>query len=145
MSAQQTNALSVADANALAAEVFAPWIIDLRLTVEACGTDGVTMRMPFDERLCRIGGIVCGQALMTLADSCLVIVNAAALGGFREMATANQNSSFFRPIVGRDVIARGRVLKPGRMLMFCEITLNADGDDRPAAHVTSTYALPAQR
>jgi uncharacterized protein (TIGR00369 family) len=100
------------------------------------------MRMAYDKRLCRIGGTVCGQALMAFADTSMVIVNAAALGGFREMATTSQNTSFFRPVVERDVIARGRVLKPGRLLMFGEVTLYGDGDERPVAHVTSTYALP---
>ncbi len=133
---------SVEAANAIVAEVFAPWVQDLVLTVEACGTDGVTMRMAFDDKLCRIGGTVCGQALMSLADTCMVIVVSTALGEFREMATTNQNTSFFRAVVGRDVIARGRILKPGRLLMFGEVTLYADGDERPAAHVTSTYALP---
>lgn len=133
--------LSVEAANGLLTELFAPWVLDLGLSVETCAPDGVTMRMTFDEKLCRIGGTVCGQALMAFADTCMVIVNSAALGGFRDMATVGQNTSFFRPVVGSDVIARGRVLKPGRALMFSEVTLLADGDERPAAHITSTYAL----
>ena len=81
---------------------------------------------------------------MALADTCMVITVSAALGGFRDMATAGQNTSFFRPAVERDVIARGRILKPGRLLMFGEVVLYAEGDDRPVAHVTSTYALPPE-
>ena len=73
-----------------------------------------------------------------------MITVSAALGGFRDMATAGQNTSFFRPAVERDVIARGRILKPGRLLMFGEVVLYAEGDDRPVAHVTSTYALPPE-
>ena len=124
---------------------FAPWIQALDLRIEKLDRDGVVMRMPYSDRLCRTGGLICGQALMALADTCMVYVATAAVGGFREMATANQNTSFFRPVVGKDVIARGRAVKTGRLLIFGEVTLHADGDDRPVAQATLTYALPPER
>ena len=34
------------------------------------------------------------------------------------MATASQNTSFFAPAVGKDVLAEGRALKTGRLLVF---------------------------
>lgn len=142
MSELSAAALSRETATDLLGEKFAPWVQALNLSIEEIGPDGVAMRLPYSDDLCRTGGLICGQAMMTLADTCMVFVVAAALGGFREMATASQNTSFFRPAIGTDVIARGRVLKTGRMLVFGEVTLYADGDDRPVAHATSTYALP---
>ena len=44
---------------------------------------GAILRMPFSERLCRNGGMVCGQALMAFADTAMVIANLAANRGYR--------------------------------------------------------------
>ena len=134
-------ALDVATANTMLEELFAPWVQALGLSVESVEAGRARLRMSFSEDLCRVGGTVCGQALMSMADTCMVFVVAAALGGYREMATVSQTSSFFRPAVQRDVIAEGRGLKSGRTLVFGEVTLYADGDERPIGHVTSTYAL----
>ena len=103
-------ALTVEEAEQLLAANFAPWIQDLGLRFERVGADGVTMRLPHSERLCRMGGLICGQALMAFADTCMVFTVAAAVGGFREMATASQNTSFFAPAVGKDMLAQGRAL-----------------------------------
>ncbi|HZD24907.1 MAG TPA: PaaI family thioesterase [Alphaproteobacteria bacterium] len=136
-------ALTVAEANRLLEANFAPWVKALNLAIEECGRDGVTMRMAYSEELCRVGGLISGQALMALADTCMVFVASAALGRWTPVATTNQNTSFLRPAVGRDVIARGRALKAGRSLVFGEVTLTVEGDERPVAHVTSTCAVPA--
>ncbi|MEQ9639243.1 MAG: PaaI family thioesterase [Alphaproteobacteria bacterium] len=134
-----------AAAEAIVRDRLAPWIQDLDLKVEAVSGDEVVLRVPHDERLSRFGGMVCGQAMMALADTAMIFVVSAVNGGFVEMATTNITTSFFRPIVGKDMIARGRALKTGKLLVFGEVTLYADSDDRPAAHATVTYALPPSR
>ena len=57
------------------------------------------------------------------------------------MATVSQNTSFLRGISGAGVDILARVLKPGRSLVFGEVEMRARGDERLAAHVTTTYAL----
>ena len=137
--------MTVEEAERLLAAHFAPWIQDLDLRFEEVGSEGVTMRLPHSDRLCRMGGLICGQALMAFADTCMVFTVAAAVGGFREMATASQNTSFFAPAVGKDVLAEGRALKTGRLLVFGEVTMRLDGETRPIAKAASTYALPPPR
>ena len=137
--------LTIDEAEKLLAANFAPWIQDLHLRFERVGPDGVTMRLPHSERLCRMGGLVCGQALMAFADTCMVFTVAAAIGGFRDMATASQNTSFFAPAIGQDVLADGRALKTGRLLVFGEVAMRLAGDGRLVAQATSTYALPPPR
>ena len=137
--------MTVEEAERLLAAHFAPWIHDLNLRFEEVRPEGVTMRLPHSDRLCRMGGLICGQALMAFADTCMVFTVAAALGGFREMATASQNTSFFAPAVGKDVLAEGRALKTGRLLVFGEVTMRLDGETRPIAKAASTYALPPPR
>jgi acyl-coenzyme A thioesterase PaaI-like protein len=138
-------ALTIEEAEELLAASFAPWIQDLGLRFERVGAEGVAMRLPHSERLCRMGGLICGQALMAFADTCMVFTVAAAVGGFREMATASQNTSFFAPAIGQDVVAEGRALMTGRLLVFGEVAMRLAGDGRLVAKAASTYALPPPR
>jgi uncharacterized protein (TIGR00369 family) len=128
-------------ANAILKDNFAPWVLALGLEVTACGAKEVRLRLPHSEDLARIGGAVCGQALMSAADTAMVIAISALSGGFRPMATVSQNTSFMRAISGVDVDILARVIKPGRSLVFGEVEMRAAGDDRVAVHVTTTYAL----
>jgi uncharacterized protein (TIGR00369 family) len=135
--------LTLAEAHRLLDELFAPWVRDLSLSVEKVEAGSVSLRMPFDERLTRIGGTICGQALMSLADTTMVFVVSSALGEFRPMTTVNQSTNFMRPISKADVIAEGRILRVGKSMAFGEVFLRADGDSAPAVHVSSAYALVA--
>jgi len=129
------------EGQAILAANFAPWIQDLGLTVVSCDGDSAELRLPFSERLVRVGGTVCGQALMSAADTAMVIAISGSLGGFKPMATVSQNISFMRPVSEADVLITARVLKPGRSLVFGEIEMRAAGDERLAVHATTTYAL----
>ena len=123
------------------ADNFAPWVQDLGLKVEACEGGEARLCMPFSAALTRVGGTICGQALMSAADTAMVLAISSVLGGFRPMATVSQNTSFMRAIAGSDVAIVARVIKPGRTLVFGEVEVRAAGDERVAAHVTTTYAL----
>lgn len=123
------------------AELFAPWVRELDLHVEEVGDGAATLRMRFHPRLARIGGTVCGQALMALADTTMVFVIAGAFGEFRPMTTVNQSTQFMRPISDRDVIAEGRILRLGRTMAFGDVRLRAEGEEAPAVHVSSAYAI----
>jgi uncharacterized protein (TIGR00369 family) len=120
---------------------FAPWVLALGLEVTACEGGEARLLLPKNDALARVGGTVCGQALMSAADTAMVIAISSALGGFKPMATVSQNTSFMRAISNADVEIVARVLKPGRSLVFGEVEMRAAGDDRLAAHVTTTYAL----
>lgn len=120
---------------------FAPWVRDLDLTIEALSTEGATLRLPYAERLCRVDGVVCGQALMTLVDTCSVFACWGAYEAFRNITTVDQNTSFLRAVKGKDVVAVGRLRKTGKTLAFPEVHLYMDGDERPVAHGTSTFAV----
>ena len=125
----------------LLAANFAAWVHDLGLSVESVGEGRALLRMPYSDRLVRVGGAICGQALMSAADTAMVIALSASFGEFRPVTTVSQNVSFMRPVTGKDVLVEARVIRLGRTLAFGEILLTADGDDRPAAHATTTYAI----
>lgn len=133
--------LTVEQANAILDQNFAARVLELRLTVEAVEKSSARLRMPLSDRLVRVGGTICGQALMAVADTAMVIAVAAASGGFRPMTTVGQTISFMRPISGADVVADAKVLRLGKTLAFGEIDLRAGDRDDLAAHVTTTYAI----
>jgi len=133
-------------------EVFAPWVQDLRLSIDgiectpppsapAGWQPGAVLRMPFSERLCRHGGVVCGQALMALADTSMVIAILAANRGYRPMTTVDQTTHFMRAAANSDVLADARVVRLGRTMSFGRVTLLNAADDKPVAMVSSAFAM----
>ncbi len=133
--------LTVADAETMLADYFADWVQALNIRFDTVSPAEVVIRMPLAESLYRVGGTVCGQALMALADTTMVFTISAALGGYRPMTTVNQSTNFMKPISNADVIARGHPLRIGKSMAFGEVLLYADGADAPAVQVTSAYAL----
>lgn len=130
-----------ADADQLLQDAFAPWVQELQLSIESISPERVVLRMKYSERLCREGGIICGQAFMALADTAMVFAVCAANGSYRPMTTVDMTTHMMRPIAQADVLADARVLRLGRTMAFGQVILRADGDERPAATATLAYAL----
>ena len=130
-----------ATAEGMLATVFARWVQDLDLSIERLDADGAVLRMRFSEKLCRDNGVVCGQALMSLADTTMVFAVSSAAGGYRPMTTVDQTMHFLRPAVGADVLAEARVVRLGRTMAFGSVTLTTEGDPRPVAIAQIAYAL----
>jgi uncharacterized protein (TIGR00369 family) len=124
------------------ADAFAPWVRELNLSVEDIGSDGITMRLPADARLSRIGGIVSGQAMTAMADTTMVLALAAHFGGFRPVATVDVAMSFMRAIKSSDVLCEARVRRAGRSLAFVHAELRAADDAQIAAVANGTFAIP---
>jgi uncharacterized protein (TIGR00369 family) len=97
--------------------------------------------MRFSERLCREGGVICGQALMSLADTAMVFAVAAASGRYRPMTTVDLTSHFLKPASNADVLADARIVRMGRSMAFGQVMLTPAFDTKPVAMVSSAYAL----
>lgn len=149
---QPAKAFDIEEARRVLGDVFAPWVQDLNLSIEGiddnpppgAATDwqpGAILRMPFSERLCRHGGIVCGQALMAFADTAMVIANLAANRGYRPMTTVDQTTHFMRAVTSSDVLADARVVRLGRTMSFGRVTLSSTKDNKPVAMVSSAFAM----
>jgi uncharacterized protein (TIGR00369 family) len=147
MSENENRTFDVATAQQLLADVFAPWVQDLQLSVEAIhppgaeGGAGATLRMKFSDRICRDGGIICGQALMSLADTAMVFAVASASGRYRQMTTVDQTSHFLKPASNGDVLADARIVRMGRTMAFGQVMLTPAFDTKPVAMVSTAYAL----
>jgi uncharacterized protein (TIGR00369 family) len=130
-----------ATAERMLTDVFAPWVQDLNLSVASLDKEGATLRMRFSEKLCRDNGVICGQALMSLADTAMVFAVSSAGGAYRPMTTVDQTMHFLRPVANADVLADAKVVRLGRTMAFGSVTLTTDGDTRPVAMAQLAYAL----
>jgi len=149
---QQAGEFGIDDARRVLGDVFAPWVQNLNLSIEqfdfappsanaADWQPGAVLRMPFSERLCRSGGIVCGQALMAFADTAMVLANLAANKAYRPMTTVDQTTHFMRAVTASDVLADARVVRLGRTMSFGRVTLLSATDNKPVAMVSSAFAM----
>ncbi len=131
----------VATLNRLLADWFAPWVQDLGLRAESCGPGHATLRLPSNPRLSRIGGMVCGQALMSAADTAMVMAIVTQLGDQRPMTTVQLNTSFLKPLSNQDALVTARVLRAGKSLVFGEIDIVGADSGQSVCRASTTYAL----
>lgn len=130
-----------AAADDLLKTVFAPWVQDLDLSVERIDADTAVLGMRFSEKLCRDNGVVCGQALMSLADTAMVFAISAAADGYIPMTTVDQTCHFLRPAMRSDLLAEARVIRLGRTMAFGSVSISTPADPRPVAMAQTAYAL----
>ncbi|MET9449662.1 PaaI family thioesterase [Streptomyces cinerochromogenes] len=133
--------MTTAEADKILLANFAPWVLDLGLTVEAVGEDRAVLRLPWSKRLAREGGALSGQALMAAADTATVIAVSAARGGFVPMTTVQQSTSFQRPVTGADVRIEAVLTKLGRRMAFADVTLSDAASGALAARASTVYAI----
>jgi uncharacterized protein (TIGR00369 family) len=123
------------------AEWFAPWVQALGLKVESFTDGEVTLRLPQNPDLSRVGGMVCGQALMSAADTAMVLAIVTRLGNQRPMTTVQLNTSFLKPLSNQDALVTARVLRAGKSLVFGEIDIVGEADGKSVCRASTTYAL----
>ena len=122
-------------------EYFAPWVQALGLRVEAFDADSVTLRLPQDAKLSRVGGMLCGQAMMAAADTAMALALVNHFGEFKPCTTVQMNASFLKPLSNQDALVQARVLRAGKSLAFGEIDLRGANDGKSAGRFSTTYAL----
>jgi len=123
------------------AEFFAPWVQALGLRVESFDADSATLRLPQDPQLSRVGGMVCGQAMMAAADTAMVLALISLWDDFKPCTTVQMNTSFLKPLSGQDALVQARVLRAGKSLAFGEIDIRGANDGKSVCRATVTYAL----
>ncbi|MFI1561991.1 PaaI family thioesterase [Streptomyces sp. NPDC020490] len=133
--------MSTAEADKILTDNFAPWVLELALSVEALGDDRAILRLPWSQRLAREGGGLSGQALMAAADTATVIAVSAARGAFVPMTTVQQSTSFQRAVTGSDVLIEAVLTKLGRRMAFADITMTDEASGELAARASTVYAL----
>ena len=123
------------------AEYFAPWVQALGLTVESFGEGSVVLRLPQSDQLSRVGGMLCGQAMMAAADTAMVLALIAQFGEFRPCTTVQMNTSFLKPLSKQDGLVEAKVIRAGKSLAFGEIDIRGADDGKSVCRASTTYAL----
>ena len=122
-------------------DLFAPWVQALNLKVETWGPGEVTLRLPQSDQLSRIGGVLCGQAMMAAADTAMVLAVIAHFGAFRPCSTVQLSSSFLKPLLLQDALVTATVLRAGKSMVFGEIDVRGAQDGKSVCRTSTTYAL----
>ncbi|WP_405865290.1 MULTISPECIES: PaaI family thioesterase [unclassified Streptomyces] len=133
--------MTTAEADKILSANFAPWVLELGLTVEELGDDRATLRLPWSDRLSREGGGLSGQALMAAADTATVIAVSSARGAYGPMTTVQQSTSFQRAVTGSDVLIEAVLTKLGRRMAFADVTMTDAMSGSLAARASTVYAL----
>ena len=115
-----------------------------QMVIEEVGPMRARMRMPIDASHLRPGGTVSGPAMFTLADCTFYVATLAMIGREALAVTTSLSINFLRKPARRDLIGEARILKLGQRLSVGDVTLTSEGDDRPVAHATVTYAIPSR-
>ncbi|WP_420325922.1 PaaI family thioesterase [Mameliella sp.] len=135
--------LDPATAQHLLKENFAPWVQALQPEITEIGPDQAVLEIPLRPEIARMGGIVCGQALATLADTAMVFACAGRLGRFEPVATTNLETRFLSAARGDAVRCTARVIKAGRAMIFAEALLIRLPDAATVAAASATFYLPS--
>jgi uncharacterized protein (TIGR00369 family) len=125
-------------------EIAAECVRRLNLRVESidAGADSVTLSLPVAPELVHAGGVLCGQAIMSAADTAMLVAMIAKIGTFKPMTTVQLQASFLRPVPkdAGSVTVKATVLRFGKTLSYGEVEFLAP-DGKLVAHATTTYAL----
>jgi acyl-coenzyme A thioesterase PaaI-like protein len=130
----------VKEAEETLARVFAPWIVDLGLKPVAFDTSGGGFILPENPRLVHVGGVICGQATASAADTASVVTLSALNGRFRICTTVDLTTHFIRPLKPGPVEIRVDVLQNGKRLAYTRVEMRATGEARVAVTTTSAFA-----
>lgn len=129
-------------ANRWLTDHFADWVLALEPRVDALACTGAVLSIPVSDRIARVGGIVSGQALATLADTAMVIACAGHFREFRPVATTNLDVQFLRPAAGARISCTATIVRAGRALLFTRAALVAEPSGKDVAAATATFAIP---
>lgn len=112
-------------------------------TIEDLGENSITMRMNIGEQHLRPGGTVSGPSMFALADVSVYAMILGMIGPEALTVTTNCSLDFMRkPAANTDLIAKGQLLKLGRVLAVGDVLLYSEGMVKPVARTTMTYSIP---
>lgn len=130
------------EADDLLATVFAPWVRALNLRATGFDATGGDFILPENSDLCLSGGpgtnVICGQAVMAVADTVSVLTLAGVNKRFRNCTTIDMATNFLRPLMLGEVVIRGEVLSNGRKTALVRVELRQAKDGVTTGKLAAT-------
>lgn len=112
-------------------------------SIDALSPMETTMRLHVRQGHLRPGGTVSGPTIFALADVTVYALVLSMTGKQSLAVTTNGAIDFMRkPAAGRDLLAKGRLLKLGRALAIGDVLIFSEGEDAPVARANMTYSIP---
>jgi uncharacterized protein (TIGR00369 family) len=102
----------------------------------------VLMRLGFETRQLRPGGVIAGPTLMALADTGAYAVVLAHIGEVAMAVTTSLTIHFLRGCKPGDLYAEATLLKLGRRIATVDVLMWTESRERAAAKATVAYAIP---
>jgi len=130
-------------AQVLAGATLPGCVRELGLTVEHLGEGCATLRMRPTAMACREGGIYAGQALAALADTAMCFAIWTDGRGRRPVATVDLHVTFLRGGGQEDLLAKAEIVRSGRTLSFCKVSMVLADSGKDVASGVGTFSLPA--
>ena len=122
-----------------------PQVADM-FSVETVQPNEVGIRLAVSQAHLRPGGTVSGPTMFALADVSIYLAILAMIGPEALAVTTSCSIDFMRkPAGGKDLHAKGRILKLGRVLAVGDVLIYSDGQAAPVARASLTYSIPPKR
>jgi uncharacterized protein (TIGR00369 family) len=136
--------LNATEVMAYLTEVF-PQMSD-EFAIDELTRDTIAMRLLTAERHLRPGGTVSGPSMFALADCAVYALVLGRVGRKALAVTTSCSMDFMRkPAAGVDLLAQGRLLKLGKLLVVADVLMFSQGVPAPVARASMTYAIPPDR
>jgi uncharacterized protein (TIGR00369 family) len=112
--------------------------------VEALTRGRACVRLPFDARAVRPGGIISGPTLFALADLALYVAVMSVVGFTPMTVTTEMTIHFLEAAPPGDLLAHAEVLRAGQKLVCGAAKIYGGDPDSQAlvCHAVGTYAVP---
>jgi len=140
---RQTNvtdkALDIPQLKQLLGDVFAPMIQNLTIEPVSTTEEGAMFEIPENADIVRGGGIVCGQAVASIADTVGVLALYAHNAPPREMTTVDMTTHFMRPLKQGRLDAEAIIVSNGRRMATVRVEIRQSGGGKVAATTTCAY------
>ena len=129
----------VNEAQNLLSSVTAPWIKSLDLKINCISNWRCKFILNYNEKLVRTGNIICGQAIVSAADTAMIVAVISAIGKYQEITTVDISCKYLRPLASGCSIET-EILKLGRRLVVGRIVVKDIKSNKLAAEISCTYA-----
>ncbi|MFZ1813262.1 MAG: PaaI family thioesterase [Rhizobiaceae bacterium] len=139
----KTGDFSPIDAQELLASVFAPWVQALNIRVAGFDEAGGDFEVPENRDICLRGGpgegVICGQAVCSIADTVAVLTLAGVNKRFRNCTTLDLSCNFLRPLPVGPVDVRAEAISNGRKTAVVRCEFRSAGSSKLAATANCAF------
>ena len=144
MTSQYTLKMNAAEVQNYVAEVF-PQAQPYGFEVVDVEPGKISVSMKVEDWHLRAGGTVSGPTMFALADCATYLLVLCHIGEVALAVTTNLNINFVNKPEPADLIAKCNLLKLGKRLAVCDVSIFSTANDALVAHATATYSIPPNR